>query len=179
MTRETPRLILDLIEILSQGRALIERATDELYCAHPSSFKASSLGAHYRHHLEHAQLLLTGSPDGVIDYDARARDPRIEQDRAFALAQTDALIEEFAKLPEEALNRELTIVYRSCTECDTRPGTRSTLGRELLFLVSHAVHHYALMRILVEVQGQQTDETFGVMPSTLADPAARENLFKR
>ncbi len=45
--------------------------------------------------------------------------------------------------------------------------TRSSLGRELQFLVSHTVHHYALIAIASRMQGIWPKESFGVAPSTL------------
>ena len=179
MSSATPRLILDLVDILKQGRDLIAASSDTLYQQLPDQFKASSLGAHYRHHLEHVELLLSGLGQSVIDYDDRARNQQLETDRAYALERTDALIDAFLGLQEDALNEELTVVYRSCTEADTRPRAKSTLGREMLFLISHAVHHYALMRILVEASGASTRDDFGVMPSTQAHPEAKKHVFGR
>jgi hypothetical protein len=43
----------------------------------------------------------------------------------------------------------------------------SSLGRELHFLVSHTVHHYAIVRLLLE-NPDAVDHAFGVAPSTLA-----------
>ncbi len=71
------------------------------------------------------------------------------------------------------------MVCRSCVAGDARPETSSTLGRELIFLLSHAVHHFALMKLIAETMGFGTDDTFGVMPSTLADERARAELYKR
>lgn len=176
---DTPTLVLDLIDILEQGRDLIAASSDELYSASPEQFKASSLGAHYRHHLEHVCLLLSGHQQGSIDYDARTRDPRLESERAFAISCTHTVIEKLQRIPHDALLKDVVVVCRSCTTSKSRPETRSTLGRELLFLISHAVHHYALMRILVEVQGSNTCNSFGVMPSTLADETARRKVFER
>ena len=75
-------LVEDLVEVLLQGRALIAALPDdEAYVAHPQGLTASSLGAHYRHHIEHIQLLLAGTQgDGVIDYDARERDIDVRRD---------------------------------------------------------------------------------------------------
>ena len=52
---------------------------------------------------------------------------------------------------------------------DWRP---SSVGRELQFLVSHTVHHYALIRLLLEDHGIYAGEEFGVAPSTLAHQRA-------
>jgi hypothetical protein len=44
---------------------------------------------------------------------------------------------------------------------------QSTMGRELQFLMSHTVHHYALVAIILKIQGCNCAEEFGVAPSTL------------
>jgi hypothetical protein len=50
---------------------------------------------------------------------------------------------------------------------DSSPRSQSTIRRELQFLLSHTVHHYALIAIILKIQGFDCDEDFGVAPSTL------------
>ena len=45
--------------------------------------------------------------------------------------------------------------------------TASTVGRELAYLLSHTIHHYALIRLLAYDHGVRLDAEFGVAPSTL------------
>jgi uncharacterized damage-inducible protein DinB len=45
--------------------------------------------------------------------------------------------------------------------------TRSTVARELQFLLSHTVHHYALVAIRLRLAGREPAAGFGVSPSTL------------
>lgn len=164
---QLPHLVRDLIAILHQGGALIGALTPEAYRGCPDAFKSSSIGAHYRHHLEHVQLLLDGA-GGEVDYDLRRREPVLEQDIQAALGRTEELIAKLRELTEQDLERQITVVHQSSVESSSRPSCTSTLGRELLFVLSHAVHHYALMGIIAQVQGQRPcDESFGVMPSTL------------
>jgi hypothetical protein len=53
--------------------------------------------------------------------------------------------------------------------------SQSSLKRELQFLVSHTVHHYALIKELLRRTGFDAGTEFGVAPSTIAaarrDPA--------
>lgn len=165
-----PRVVRDLIATLRQGRELAASLRDEDYGARPTQLEASSFGAHYRHHLEHVQMLLAPAVGGLVDYDRRPRDERIEQDRDFALARTDELIAALSQLDDDALDAPLRIAHRTCVDEGPR-SAESTLRRELLFLISHAVHHYALMKIIVEFQGCTPCDEFGVMPSTLAHQA--------
>lgn len=49
----------------------------------------------------------------------------------------------------------------------------SSLARELLFLASHAVHHYAVIKMHCAAQGISLGEDFGKAPSTVRH--ARQN----
>jgi hypothetical protein len=44
----------------------------------------------------------------------------------------------------------------------------TSLERELQFLLSHTVHHFALVALLLRAQGFEVSADFGVAPSTLA-----------
>jgi hypothetical protein len=48
----------------------------------------------------------------------------------------------------------------------------STLGRELAFLASHAVHHFALLKAHCLQQGIPLGEDFGKAPATVAHARA-------
>jgi hypothetical protein len=43
----------------------------------------------------------------------------------------------------------------------------SNLAREVMFCVGHAIHHYAILRILCAGVGVKLPHEFGVAPSTL------------
>lgn len=163
---QSPAIVRDLIIALEQGHDLVAALSDDTYRHAPTVIKASSIGAHYRHHLEHVQLLIKGFGSEIVDYDCRERDARIEQDRDVALARTKELIEALSTLTEQDLDGSLTIAHRTCVEDQGRCAP-STLRRELLFLLSHAIHHYALIKIIAESLGSKVPQQFGVMPSTL------------
>ena len=46
------------------------------------------------------------------------------------------------------------------------PWSTSSVERELQFLSSHTVHHYALIAVILRLNGVQPEEGFGVAPST-------------
>ena len=82
--RAIPQIVNDLADVLEQGLELIGNICPNEYAAAPCGIQASSIGAHYRHHLEHVQILLVARPGQLIDYDNRERDPLIETDREMA-----------------------------------------------------------------------------------------------
>jgi hypothetical protein len=49
----------------------------------------------------------------------------------------------------------------------------STMGRELVFLASHAIHHFALLQAHCKQHGVPTGETFGKAPGTVAHERAQ------
>lgn len=152
------------LHFLRQGVSLLERLDDATYAS--AVGRHSPVGAQYRHVLEHYRCLLAGLDDGRVDYDARAREPRIERDRSHALQTTRDLVEAIAALPHDP-DLSLT-VQMDCGDGGGCPEwSLSSLGRELQFLASHTVHHYALIALLLEAVGEEAPPDFGVAPSTL------------
>ena len=45
--------------------------------------------------------------------------------------------------------------------------TGSSLGRELVYAIAHAIHHYALISIMARLMEARLPENFGVAPSTV------------
>jgi uncharacterized damage-inducible protein DinB len=160
-------LILDdNIRYLHQGIELIKSISDPVYTrAFPPLYK-SGVGPHFRHCLDHYSSLIGGLEGGRIDYDSRERDTRIEQDRAFTVALIQTLILALKSIQEDQLDQPV----QSKTDCgsdDANPWCSSSVRRELQFLVSHTVHHYALIAMILRHQGVEPPATFGVAPSTL------------
>ena len=50
---------------------------------------------------------------------------------------------------------------------DARACARSSLARELSYVLSHTVHHYALAAVLLRHQGVEPGPELGVAPATL------------
>src|SRR5579862_8672593 len=80
------QLLAAMDEVLEQGEALLTGLSDVQY-AHGVP-GAGSIGAHYRHSLEHFQILFEAVKGSHIDYDQRARDARLETKRLAALKIT-------------------------------------------------------------------------------------------
>lgn len=150
---------------LAQGTALLTTLTDDQYVRPRGTW--SPVGAQYRHVVEHYQCLLEGIAGGRVDYDARRRDVTVECSRARALEVTADLERGLAQLVGRPATQTLAVQL----QCDADGGdcwTESTLGRELQFLVSHSVHHYALIKLLLANDAIGLDREFGTAPSTLS-----------
>lgn len=154
------------LHFLDQGRALLDALEDDLYsCA--DTHGHSCAGAHLRHVLDAYRCLLRGLESGRVDYDARERDPRVERERAAARRVIDEICEGLAGLDESARDRPLAVRADAAAWGEVDAWTRSTLGRELQFLLSHTVHHFALIAMTLRGLGFEPAADFGVAPSTL------------
>ncbi len=151
--------------LLEQGLDLLSRLADRQYAARRGRW--APVGAQYRHVLEHYHCFLAGLPAGEVDYDSRQRDPELEASRRCAADATRAVQAGLRVLAGSDSARRLRVQSRTSVAADEPEWSESTLGRELQFLVSHTVHHFALIRLLLAPE-IDLDAEFGVAPSTLA-----------
>jgi uncharacterized damage-inducible protein DinB len=153
--------------VLHQGKDLLERLNQEEFSASHPMGNGASIGAHYRHCLDHFGQLFAGLDTGVIDYDARTRDRLLETDRLAALAATEALRAAAKDLRELSSEDPLEVRCGVSYDPEETASAFSTLGREIMFCISHAIHHYALIAILLRAAQRAVPEGFGVAPSTM------------
>jgi uncharacterized damage-inducible protein DinB len=149
---------------LEQGIALLRRLPAAQYAAPCASCFNSSIGGHIRHNYDHFACFLDGLPRGEVDYDARARDLRVETDPAHAALQLAATARALGELDSAALVSDLRVTADGGS--GARAWTRSTPARELQFLVSHTIHHYAMIAVICHGLSVALDPAFGVAPST-------------
>lgn len=128
----------------------------------------SSAGAQFRHILDHYAALFVGICEGRVNYDARRRDRAIEHDPSVAAAEAQHWINALGQLDVRDGERRLLVHSDSGGGPDCADWRESSTGRELQFLTSHTVHHYALIKLLLEWHGVSLDRDFGMAPSTRA-----------
>lgn len=162
----TVSLVQAAEDVLQQGLALLADLTDETFAAVAPAPYNASIGQHYRHVLDHFLCLEAGLLTGEIDYDKRARDPRLETDLQFARVTTERIIRILKNHPFD-LNQLCSVRYTVGYSKSTPLLIASTVGRELAFCIGHAVHHYAIVRLLCDSVGVGVVPEFGVAPSTL------------
>jgi hypothetical protein len=160
----TGRLIDDNIETLKQGIELIARLDDRLYAQPNRDLSLSGVGAHFRHCMDFYHSFLAGVESGRINYDLRERDERLEQNRLFAIAKLDSLIADLRRAPVVEADRLVDALLEGSSDSDW---SISSLKRELQFLLSHTIHHYAVIALALRSQGFDPGAEFGVAPSTL------------
>jgi hypothetical protein len=164
------QLVLLNSETLGELRLFLESIDSYIYTSLNQKGNAS-IGQHVRHTLEFYQCLFQ-SVDAV-NYDLRKRDVLIELNPVHA-AQTLAQIVE--KLDSFESDRELLL--KTGDENVGLLQFPTSFARELFYVLEHAIHHMALIRVLVKDQQPdfELSERFGVAYSTLAH---REQLSKQ
>jgi uncharacterized damage-inducible protein DinB len=155
--------IRDNVAALRQGIELLAGLSAESYARRTPACFNSSAGGHLRHVVEHYLSFLQGTETGEIDYEARARDPLIESDPRYAAAQLESIVERLERLEAD---REVR-VREECAPAETVAWGGSSMVRELEFLLSHTVHHYALIGVICQLGGHTLPKDFGMAPSTL------------
>jgi len=141
----------------------LKQLSNEEYCMQSKALSNATIGQHVRHIIELYQCLETGYAIGLVNYEKRKRDYRIETEKQVAL---HLLAELYEKL--EKPNKE--IVLEAEDYCDTveTVSVPSNYYRELVYNLEHTIHHMALIRVGVnEVSMIALPEEFGVAYSTI------------
>ena len=160
-------LVVSVLETLSQGELLVAEISDADYTRKlPVAFNAS-IGGHYRHCLDHFRSLLEAAGAGNLNYDHRERGTLVETDRFAALNLTRELRAGYEQLDPAVLTRVLDVTCKTSYASSGSQASASTVGREVMYSVAHAVHHYALIGVMAGIMQVKMPAGFGVAPSTL------------
>lgn len=169
----------DLVEqnchALVELNTLIDRLSDSDFLAPADPCHGSSIGQQARHIIEHGEAMVA-AVDGDADYHHRSRDTATEQSRSHARLRLQRLIQALAERValvdgDSPVNVRHVLSGRSER---AEVSLASSLGRELMFLQSHTIHHMALIGIMARLQGVAVPAGFGVAPSTRRYWAERE-----
>lgn len=146
------------------------------------------VGPHLRHVIEHYEALLPAlrannrAPQlPLVDYDARARDHRVERDCGVAQMRLRVLQTSLQNLRSSLaplLDRVVNVRSLIGDAGQTELTTESTIARELTFLASHTVHHFALLEALAGAQDKSFGVNFGRAPATVANDRMQGEHFE-
>jgi hypothetical protein len=154
-------------DVLRQGIALLDSIDQDTYSRKEEGQWGSSIGAHYRHVLDHFLCLIEGLWDFQINYDHRSRNRDIEMSVEVARSTTQDVFEALAAVSDDVLRRDCTVVYSVRYGDSIAQNVPSVVARELMFCVEHAIHHYAIMKLLCALRAVALPCEFGIAPSTL------------
>jgi len=148
-------LIRDNLSLLEQTREFARQVDVKHY---------ATVGAHFRHLTDHYSLFLAHFHRGIIDYDQRERNSEIETSRD-VLIMTIGQLMNALQVADVNPGSSIRVMCSTCSQWQAK-GEFSTVGRELMFLHSHATHHLALIALKLEMTGMAVDPLIGMAPST-------------
>ena len=123
----------------------------------------ASIGQHVRHVVELFLCLETGYETGVVNYEKRKRDYKIETDKDFAI---QLLKDIYHRL--ERPNIDLVMEAEDYENTSGLVAIPSNYYREIAYNLEHTIHHMALIRVGInEVSSVILPDEFGVAYSTI------------
>ena len=122
----------------------------------------ATIGQHVRHIIELYICLYNGYETGVVNYDKRKRDIRIETDKDLAIELMEMITSNLDKF-----NKDLLLVASYDNHAAAVP-VATNYYREIIYNLEHTVHHMALVRVGIHaVSTIAIPDDFGVASSTL------------
>lgn len=149
--------------VIRQGIELLAVLSADRYARRlPVAYNAS-IGGHLRHIIDHYESFFAALESGDLDYENLACSTEIETDARLAARILGSIADRLLALGEDT--ESLSLAYR--VETSPSRHSSSSVLRELEFLLSHTVHHYALVAVMCRLQHHEPEESFGIAPSTL------------
>ena len=157
-------LDLQVKKVIAPLLSLLDQLRPDQYSQKLAVFQDQSVGQHTRHVIEFFVELQRGYETGMVDYARRERNHTLESDLDAARRLLSETIST-CNHPDKSLRLRLSAEFDMKEEWVI--GTSYT--RELAFVLEHAIHHLALIRIgCRELDMEPLPVSFGVAPSTLA-----------
>ena len=123
----------------------------------------ATIGQHTRHIIELFLCLEKGYTGGVVNYEKRKRDHRIETDRKLAIQLLKDIYHRI-----ERPNIDIVLETEDYEDTITTVSIPTNYYREIAYNLEHTIHHMALIRVGInEVSSVELPEEFGVAFSTI------------
>ncbi len=149
------------VSILQQAEAIAATAI-----LAPEVNYGCEVGPHLRHVVEHFQQFLRGITLGTVNYDSREREVSLERDVVVLTSRLNDLTVGLRALQPQDLDATVEVLLLGRLDGSVQFSAPSTVLRELLFVTSHATHHYALLANLLRAHGVALPPSFGKAPAT-------------
>ncbi|MGK4569407.1 DinB family protein [Flavobacterium sp. 3HN19-14] len=139
---------------------LLDQLSDSEFSKPCAALSNATIGEHTRHIIEMFQCLENNYVSGLVNYDKRKRDIRIQSDTEFA---RDSILEIKGNLAKADKEIELLQVIDG-----EEIRISSNYFRELLYNLEHCIHHQALIKVaILQCENVTIDANFGVARSTI------------
>ena len=169
MLKNQPELRTQLegqLETIAQAKHYLRGVSESTYQAILKPHFSGSAGAHMRHILDHYIALKEGMVSGSVDYNKRHRFSEVEKSPEAAMRKWLEIEHWLLGICQLSADLPLTVICETSLQQTQNSLSLSTLARELVFVSSHAVHHFSLLAVISSLQGLESDTNFGVAPTT-------------
>lgn len=153
-------LLPSIQQTLTELSNLLAQLSSQDYSNPCPALSNSTIGEHTRHSIEMFQCLENQYELGVVNYDNRQRDYKIQTDPEFAKVAIQNVINNLRKVNKKIILQQIIDGEELNIE--------SNYDRELLYNLEHCIHHQALIKVAVlQNENLQIDANFGVARSTI------------
>ena len=153
-------LISSINKTLNELELLLIQLSNDDFTFPCKGLSNSTIGEHLRHIIEMFQCLENQFESGIVNYDKRNRDYRIQTDTDFALQC-------IADIKNQLDKENKTLVLQQIVDGEELK-IESNYFRELLYNLEHCIHHQALIKVAVlQLKHLNVDADFGVARSTI------------
>jgi uncharacterized damage-inducible protein DinB len=160
-----PPAAASLERLLAELEDLLIGVDPETYRARVAPGISGSIGEHVRHCLDHVTALLSATQASTLSYDRRHRGTAAESEPLAAMRQIAECRRVLDSWSSRSIDEPIRVSSLVSASGETVIGW-STLGRELAFVLSHTIHHQALIALLLAIRGLDVPDRFGYAPST-------------
>ncbi len=153
------------LEVIAQLSEILTQLNESTYAQKLLILNGSSVGQHVRHVVEFYLCLLKGLDAGVVNYDSRERNYLLETDLNYTQNTLNLIIEELESIINYNRNLQIVVNFN-----ENEPFlVESTFMREIVYMIEHSIHHYALIRIGLQENFKQVQipANFGIAYSTI------------
>ncbi len=162
MNKDAVHLNESIKHVFEQLSQVLHQLSDEEYCK-PGNILNASIGQHIRHIIELFIELNNGYECGVVNYEKRKRDYRIETEKNFAASLMESIL--------DTVNKEdKMLLLQAGFNSDSKDTivVNTNYYRELAYNIEHTIHHMALIRVGVhELSAVEVDSNFGIASATI------------
>lgn len=157
--------IQNFTKLIQQLISHLDQISFDSYFKKLSVLENSSIGEHVRHIYNFPECLLNGLQIGVVNYDRRIRNPKLETDRDYAVK---CLLEQSECILKLRNHNNGSLKLEVGVSGDF-PLIETSLARELHYITEHTIHHIAILRIGMRFHFPelQIEDSFGFSYSTL------------
>jgi len=150
-------------DVFLQLSESLDQLTDREYSQPSNILFNATIGQHVRHIIELFICLEKGYHGGVVNYEKRKRDYRIEIDKNFACNLLKVIFRRLTRA-----NKDIILEAENYTNDAKLVSIQSNYYREIAYNLEHTIHHMAMIRVGInEVSSVVLPEEFGVAYSTI------------